>query len=183
MGRSYAGPDVCPLDQRLGQGLGGWGNRNEKAGPYIRLRDGKFVRDFTPGLGGSHGKQHEYKITIRDSNHPITKGLPREWMHAKDELYDRLRGPAENLIVLATAFSDTSTGGTGEDEPMLMTIRYGKGRVFHTVLGHDGSSISCVGFIITLLRGTEWAATGKVQRATAIPKDFPTKDKVSVRKY
>ncbi len=164
-------------------GLGGWGNRNEKAGPYLRLRNGKFVRDFTPGIGGSHGQQHEYKVIIRDSSHPITKGLPREWMHSKDELYDRLRGPADYLTVLATSFSETSTGGTGEDEPMLMTIRYGKGRVFHTAMGHDASSINCVGFITTFLRGTEWAATGSVKRTSTASKDFPTKDKVSVRKY
>ena len=162
--------------------LGGWGNRDEKWGPYIRWRDGKIVRDATPGRGGSHGKQHEYTIVTRDPKHPIMKGLPAQWLHAKDELYDRLRGPAENLTVLATAYSDTSTGGTGENEPMLMTIRYGKGRVFHTAMGHDASSISCVGFITTFLRGTEWAATGKVNRTAAIPKDFPSKNAVSVRK-
>ena len=164
-------------------GLGGWGNRDEKWGPYIRWRDGKFVRDTTPGRGGSHGKPHEYTVVIRGPNHPITRGLPREWRHAKDELYDRLRGPAEHFTVLATAFSDTSTGGTGEHEPMLMTIAYGKGRVFHTAMGHDASSISCVGFITTLLRGTEWAATGEVKRTAAVPKDFPASDRVSVRRY
>jgi uncharacterized protein len=163
--------------------LGGWGNRDEKWGPYIRWRDGKIVRDATPGRGGSHGKQHEYLIVARDPDHPILKGLPPQWLHAKDELYDRLRGPAENLTVLATAYSDTSTGGTGENEPMLMVIKYGKGRVFHTAMGHDASSISCVGFITTLLRGTEWAATGKVQRTSVVPKDFPGKSAVSVRKY
>jgi len=164
-------------------GLGGWGNRDEKWGPYIRWRDGKFVRDATPGRGGSHGKPHEYTVVIRGPNHPITRGLPREWRHAKDELYDRLRGPAEHFTVLATAFSDTSTGGTGEHEPMLMTIAYGKGRVFHTAMGHDAFSISCVGFITTLLRGTEWAATGEVKRTAAVPADFPSADRVSVRRY
>ncbi len=163
--------------------LGGWGNRDEKWGPYIRWREGKIVRDMTPGRGGSHGRQHEYTVITREPDHPIMKGLPAQWLHASDELYDRLRGPAENLTVLATAYSDTSTGGTGEHEPMLMTIKYGKGRVFHTAMGHDASSISCVGFITTFLRGMEWAATGKVSRTAAVPKDFPALNKVSVRKH
>ena len=56
-------------------------------------------------------------------------------MHAKDELYDSLRGPAEGMHVLATTYSAPEKGGTGRNEPMLMTVEYGKGRVFHTVLG------------------------------------------------
>jgi len=163
--------------------LGGWGGRDEKWGPYIRWRNGAFVRDNTPGRAGSHGRQHEYTVIVRDSKHPVTRGLPLEWLHAKDELYDRLRGPAEHLTVLATAFSDTSTGGTGEHEPMLMVIQYGRGRVFHTAMGHDTASISCAGFITTFLRGMEWAATGKVSRFASVPKDFPSKDRASVRKY
>ena len=180
----HAGDNAFPLWEEYNKmnGLGGWGNRNEKWGPYIRYRDGEFVRDYSPGIGGSHGKIHEYKIDIRNTEHPITAGLPLEWMHAEDELYDRLRGPAENLTVLATAYSDTETGGTGEHEPMLMTISYGKGRVFHTVLGHDAGASSCVGFITTLIRGAEWAATGKVSY-TKVPEDFPTPDKVSIREY
>jgi hypothetical protein len=43
-----------------------------------------------------------------------------------------------------------------------MTLNYGQGRVFHTVLGHADYSIKCAGFVTTLRRGTEWAATGKV---------------------
>ena len=100
-------------------------------------------------------------------------------MHAKDELYDRLRGPAENLHVLATAYSDPATRGAGFHEPMLMTISYGKGRVFHTTLGHALEAIQCVGFITTLQRGAEWAATGKVTQK--VPSDFPTADKTSSR--
>jgi uncharacterized protein len=161
-------------------GLGGWGGRNEKSGPYVRWRDGKIVRDTKPGAGGSHGAQHAFQMTVREDKHPITEGLPEQWMHANDELYDRLRGPAKDLTVLATAFSDPKKGGTGEHEPLLMAVKYGEGRVFHTALGHDVGAMKCVGFIVTLQRGAEWAATGKVTR-TKIPDDFPTADKVSTR--
>ncbi|MDX1983068.1 MAG: ThuA domain-containing protein [Bryobacteraceae bacterium] len=159
--------------------LGGWGNRDEKAGPYVRFRDGKFTRDTTAGRGGSHGAQHEFRVDIRNIEHPITKGLPPSFMHAKDELYDRLRGPAGNLTVLATAYSEVSTKGTGEHEPILMTIKYGGGRVFHTTLGHSPEAMSCVGFIVTLQRGAEWAATGKVKQK--LPQDYPM-GQVSTRK-
>jgi type 1 glutamine amidotransferase len=160
-------------------GLGGWGGRNEKSGPYVRFVDGKFVRDSSPGTGGSHGSQHAFVVEIRDASHPITAGLPAKWMHAKDELYDRLRGPGENLSVLATAHADRATNGSGHHEPMLMTIAYGQGRVFHTTLGHSVEAMKCVGFITTLRRGAEWAATGKVTQS--VPKDFPAADKVSSR--
>ena len=81
--------------------IGGWGGRNEKSGPYLVWRDGKVVRDPKPGKGGGHGPQHEFQITVRVPNHPITKGLPPVFMHNADELYSFLRGPAKNVTVLA----------------------------------------------------------------------------------
>jgi type 1 glutamine amidotransferase len=164
-------------------GLGGWGDRNEKSGPYVYYDDhGHLVRDTSPGRGGSHGKQHNYLVETRDADHPITKGLPKKWLHAQDELYDRLRGPAENMNVLATAFSDKETGGTGRHEPMLITIEYGQGRVYHTPMGHADYSMECVGFITTFVRGAEWAATGKVT-LTEVPEDFPSPTEVKQRKF
>jgi uncharacterized protein len=166
-------------------GLGGWGGRTEKDGPYVYWKEKaeQATRDLAPGKGGSHGRQHEFAVDTRAPKHPIMAGLPSRWMHADDELYDRLRGPAENLIVLATAWSDTATGGTGRHEPMLLVVQHGRGRVFHTALGHaragDHVAMQCVGFITTFQRGTEWAATGKVSQKP--PKDFPAADKVSVR--
>lgn len=163
-------------------GLGGWGDRNEKDGPYVRWRDGEIVKDMTPGRGGSHGQQHAFLVTTRDTDHPITKGLPEAWLHAQDELYSELRGPAENLTVLATAYADTAKGGTGEHEPCLMTIKYGEGRIFHTTLGHvnktgPSPALECVGFIVTLQRGAEWAATGTVTQE--VPLAFPGHNSLS----
>ena len=162
-------------------GIGGWGDRNEKSGPLVRFKEGKVVLDEEKkGPGGHHGSAHEFVVQARAKDHPIMEGLPEKWLHAKDELYDSLRGPAKNLTVLATAYSDPKTGGTGEHEPMLMALDYGKGRVFHTTLGHDVGAMNCVGFRVTLVRGTEWAATGKVTQKK-VPDDFPTAEKVSVR--
>jgi uncharacterized protein len=161
-------------------GVGGWGNRDEKAGPYWYFQDGTMVADTTPGRAGSHGARVPFAVTMRDSQHPIARGLPPVWMHAADELYCRMRGPGRNLLLLATAFSDPGNKGTGRHEPMLFTISYGKGRIFHTTLGHDLEAISSVGFIATFQRGTEWAATGKVTQK--VPPDFPTADRLSVRR-
>ncbi len=143
-------------------GLGGWGDRTEKNGPYVRWRDDKFVRDTQPGHGGSHGQRHEFEVVVRDTAHPITGGIPTSFLQAEDELYAELRGPAKDMKVLATAYSDPATGGTGENEPILMVIDSGKGRVFHTTLGHDAVSESGAAFQVTLQRGTEWAASGQV---------------------
>jgi type 1 glutamine amidotransferase len=177
-------------------GVGGWGYkpdgsigaRDETWGPKIRWRDGKMVLDDTPGKAQHPNPAYDYPVVTRAPEHPIMKGLPATWMHARDEIYSQLRGPAKNVTVLATAVPDLAKAppATGENEPVLMTITYGQGRIFHTTFGHVAPAntppfpaLDCVGFIVTLQRGTEWAATGRVTQR--VPDDFPTAEKVSRR--
>jgi type 1 glutamine amidotransferase len=160
-------------------GIGGWRGRNEKSGPLWYFKDGKLVSDNSPGNAGSHGNRIPYRITVQDAGHPITRGLPKVWMHQGDELYARMRGPGKNMTVLATAYSDSANRGTGNEEPGLIVLSYGKGRIFHSIFGHDVCALSSVDAVVTLQRGTEWAATGKVTQK--VPATFPTPNTVSYR--
>ncbi|MEN9360869.1 MAG: hypothetical protein RL095_2404 [Verrucomicrobiota bacterium] len=158
-------------------GLGGWGGRTEKHGPYVYInREGEIIRDPSPGPCGAHGPLNDFLITMRDLHHPITKGLPEHWWHSSDECYSHLRGPAEEMTILATAAEPQSLRDKGRNEPVLMAIDYHKGRVFHSTLGHHAPSFECIGFKVTFIRGAEWAATGKVT-LSAIPTRFPLSKK------
>ncbi|HZQ39897.1 MAG TPA: ThuA domain-containing protein, partial [Rhizomicrobium sp.] len=176
-GADNAFPDWAAYNEMAG--VGGWRQRDAPAGPKWYFKDGKLTSDASPDAAGRHGLRKPFRITARAPDHPIMRGLPPEWMHATDELYTRLRGPGKNMTVLATAYADPANSGTGFDEPMLMALHWGKGRIFHTTLGHDATALSCVGFITTFRRGVEWAATGRVTQK--VPKNFPTADTVSYR--
>ncbi len=162
-------PDWLPFNKMTA--VGGWGGRKADEGVAIAWRDGKiFHRHFESRP--RHPPRGDFWVTVRDKKHPITRGLPETWQQIHDEVYTSLRGPAKNVKILATAYSDpTLPKGSGDHEPMLMTIKYHKGRVFHLTLGHASTgdkepvpSLNSKGFILSLQRGTEWAATGDVIR-------------------
>jgi uncharacterized protein len=153
----------------------GMGWRGKTGGDRLFLDDAGKAQTVKSGEGDGSGHRYTgpFAVTVRDGEHPVTKGMPKEWQHVRDELYDNMRGPVENVKVLATAFSK----GTKVHEPMIWTVSYGKGRVFHTPMGHDANAMRCWGFAGTLTRGTEWAATGEV--TVPLPKEFPTAEKPS----
>jgi uncharacterized protein len=160
-------------------GVGGWRDRTETAGPYWYYRGGQIVSDTTAGRAGSHGRRVPFQITVQDRTHPIMRDLPAVWMHQGDELYARLRGPGRNMTVLATAHSDPENAGSGRDEPQLMVVSFGRGRIFHTTLGHDINALSSVDFVVTFQRGSEWAASGTISQKA--PSTFPSDTVVAYR--
>ncbi|HLY08792.1 MAG TPA: ThuA domain-containing protein [Planctomycetota bacterium] len=163
-------------DQMIGLG---WRGKDYGARLFYDDAGALQRQEAKDGPGAGHGAQHEFVVTIRDADHPITKGMPKTWLHAIDELYQGQRGPAEKMQILASAFADRSKGGTGANEPMLWVIPYGQGKVVTNVMGHEnGKAVQCVGFVTLMLRSCEWLATGKV--TVPIPENFPTAEKSSL---
>lgn len=119
--------------------------------------------------GTGHGAYHAFDVKMTDRDHPITRDLPDLIAHPDELYHDLVVTPGAQRRILATAFSAKENGGTGDDEPMVIVLGYGKGRVFHTPLGHtwEGQLHTratwddpMLGVLIA--RGTEWAATGAV---------------------
>jgi len=106
-----------------------------------------------------HGPPHEFTVKLADADHPITRGLTN--FSTTDELWHRT-ALQTNLEILATAFSAPEWKGSGNDEPVAFTTKFGKGRSFNLLLGHDAKGMDNAGFQQLLCRGVEWAATGKV---------------------
>jgi len=116
-----------------------------------------------------HGKQHSFTVKIVDPNHPVTQGM-KDFQHVPDELYHK-QLKHSTAHVLATAFSDKAMGGSGVDEPMVAVTEFGKGRAINCAMGHDVKQMAGAGFQTLMLRGAEWAATGKV--TIPVPADLP----------
>ncbi|MHC4880097.1 MAG: PVC-type heme-binding CxxCH protein, partial [Planctomycetota bacterium] len=139
------------------------------------------------GINSGHGSKHPFVVKIRATDHPIMRGLPAEWLHGRDELYHSMRGPAEGVHILATAFSDPDQRGTGKHEPVLWATDFGRGRVVTNSMGHvwpsaggpDGRhSLHCVGFQTLVVRSCEWAAGQPV--TLDVPDSFPGEARLSI---
>ena len=177
----HAANNSFPRWQAFNEMIGmGW--RDKKFGDSLIVSDDRKVTTIPAGQGRDpgHGKEHDFQITVLDSKHPITKGIPGKWMHAFEQLTHGQHGPARNVQVLTYAWSKD----TKENEVVDWVVPYGKGRVYTTMLGHlwkDGSeaAVRCAGFQTMLIRGAEWAAMGKV--TSRVPKDFPTETAIHVR--
>ena len=132
---------------------------------------------LAPGKDETSPSQRlDFEVRIRITDHPVTQGLPVRWLHPQDVIVQGLRTGAEGSLVLATASAFAERGGRGRPEPVIMAVTEGTGRIFMTMLGipdnDENQAIKCSGFIVTLQRGAEWAATGKVTQE--VPFDFPT---------
>lgn len=157
----------------------GLGWRDPSFGPSLIVDKDEKIVEIPAGQGNKpgHPKDYDFQITMLNLDHPITRGMPKVWMHPHEQLTHGQHGPAKNMTVLTYAWADD----TKENEVMDWVVPYGKGRVYTTMQGHlwkDGpdTALRCIGFQTMFIRGVEWAATGEV--TYSIPKDFPTKDEI-----
>ncbi len=121
---------------------------------FKKISTGAWIIDST-----WHGKNSTTHITIENRSHPVTRGMSDFYLF--DELWiDTEMNP--NFEILGSASNKEIFDKGQANQPAIMVSRYGKGNIFHTVLGHDVKAMRNTGYQVLMLRGTEWAATGNV---------------------
>ncbi|MDO4285252.1 MAG: ThuA domain-containing protein [Eubacteriales bacterium] len=137
--------------------------------------------------GGRRNPKSDFTVRLSDGEHPITKGLHREWMVVGDDflpvitwhpearvqilasVYDsvedyRIPGfPPPHLKGLVIPDGDISRmPEINTYQPVAWTNEYGKGRAFVITIGHDIDTMRRIDFLTMFVRGAQWAATGEV---------------------
>jgi type 1 glutamine amidotransferase len=159
----------------------GLGWRSKETGYALQLDSGEHITRIPPGQGEgtSHGARFDAIIHVI-KRHPINNGYPERWRTASMELYRYARGPATDITVLSVSTDST----TGQIWPVEWVVGYGKGKVYASSMGHLWKGdiyppgYRCIGFQTTLIRATEWLATGRV--TYPVPRSFPTKEATSL---
>jgi uncharacterized protein len=134
------GKGVALVHFACGAWYGEWPEFAELAG---RVWAGQSVRQHDP-FGTFH-------VELVKPETSMLRGMTG--FDTQDELYVCLTGE-HPIEVLAQAKSKVD----GKYYPMAFTSHYGKGRTFHSPLGHDAKAFSVPGVQELLRRGCAWAA-------------------------
>lgn len=171
-------PDWEEYNKMIGLG---WRSADKGVAIEIDAQYKLVLHERGEGKGTSHGDRFDALIQVFN-RHPINKDYPEAWKTVNTEVYSFPRGNAENITVLSSAYDSTDTQRVW---PVEWVVSYGKGRVYNSSMGHlwrgevYPESYRCVGFQTTVIRATEWLATGAV--SYPLPVDFPDRDNSSLR--
>jgi type 1 glutamine amidotransferase len=111
----------------------------------------------------SHGPYHEFVATMTPEGVALFDSLPQRWP-VWGEIYNGMR-LEDDAIVLARAFDDpenctgTKVCGSGKEEPIIWTYRYGKGRSVVFTPGHDKRTMESADVVSAFTAVVRWAAS------------------------
>ncbi len=127
---------------------------------FKKISTGAWIKGTT-----WHGKRAPAVVTVINRGHPVTRGMAGFFI--MDELW--VNAELNNdFQVLATAtngskpFNPEKYDLEAGDQPAVLVSEFGKGRIFHTILGHNARAMRNAGLRALIARGTEWAATAGV---------------------
>ncbi len=106
----------------------------------------------------NHGKKSPIAVKTVKEDHPIMKGLPKEWQTPDGELYN-----SNEVLKSATPLAmGTPTKGGQDPQVCIWINQCEKSRVFGTSIGHHNMTMEEKTYGDMLVRGLLWAC-GKLE--------------------
>ena len=112
-----------------------------------------------------HPPYGEFTVNVTQPEHPGVSGVAD--FSTNDELYMGLEYADDNDVFMSGDSEDGTHVWGGKETfmaggtfPLGWTRSYGEGKVFVTLLGHNGLSFETPEFQKIVLNGIEWAAGG-----------------------
>lgn len=150
----------------------------------------KLMGGYCTMTDGRRAPADDLMIKTVDGEHPISRGVKKEWMAVLEDLFTPVHfHPESDVRVIEAVRDDISyyqelfdkglfppkhhpvnipdgklenMAGVNQDTPVMWTNKYGNGRTFVTTIGHGPGTWERFSFITLFVRGVEWAATGEV---------------------
>jgi type 1 glutamine amidotransferase len=123
---------------------------------FKQISTGAWIMDST-----WHGPVSQVMVSVHNQEHPVTSGL--DDFHISDELWINAE-QNDSFDMLGVALNTEEDSG---EQPAILVGNYGKGRIFHTILGHDETAVRNDGFQSLIVRAAEWAANGKASNTVS----------------
>lgn len=113
----------------------------------------EYNQKIVSGGSRGHDRYGEFEVTVIDTDHPVTQGVPRTFT-LKDELYYfKVDESGSGIDILAEASSEESG-----PFPSVFVIKHPETRIVGIALGHDGESHDLEAYRTLLRNAVKWVA-------------------------
>ena len=136
---------------------GGVGLAGHHGGMSDAFRDSVDYQFMVGGQWVAHpGNIIDYTVDVADPMDPIMAGI-KSFPYTSEQYYMHV-DPSNKVLATTTFSGEHAPWIEGVKMPVVWKRQHGKGRVFHSTLGHQATEFENLEMATILRRGVNWAA-------------------------
>jgi type 1 glutamine amidotransferase len=136
---------------------GGVGLAGHHGGMSDAFRDAVDYQFMVGGQWVAHpGNIIDYTVDVADPLDPIMAGI-KSFPYTSEQYYMHV-DPSNHVLATTTFSGEHASWIEGVKMPVAWKRQHGKGRVFHSTLGHQAKEFENLEMATMLRRGVNWAA-------------------------
>ena len=136
---------------------GGVGLAGHHGGMSDAFRDSVDYQFMVGGQWVAHpGNIIDYTVEVADPLDPVMAGI-KSFPYTSEQYYMHV-DPSNKVLATTTFTGEHAPWINGVKMPVVWKRQHGKGRVFHSTLGHEAKEFDVLEMATIMRRGMNWAA-------------------------